>query len=147
MIVRKMTKDDITELISLFVVFHMETLKIYNVSMDSKTVEENIVNYIENHISFVLEEEKKIVGFIFGVVAPFPLNDNVLMFIESAWFVKKEHRAHSIKLLDRVEQYCKDNKITRMIVGNTEMGNCERFKKFYERKGFKLFEQHFVKEI
>jgi GNAT superfamily N-acetyltransferase len=147
MIVRDMKLSDISELMPLFVVFHMETLKVYNVSMDSKTVEENITNYIEKYVSFVLEDDEKIVGFIFGVVAPFPLNDNVLMFIESAWFVKKEYRAHSIKLLDRIEQYCKDNKVSRMVVGNTDMGDCERFKKFYERKGFKLFEQHFVKEI
>lgn len=146
--IRKANLSDTTDLIALFFDFYNESIGNYGIPMDDKTVGQTVINYIRNHVVFVLEKDnEEIVGFIGGVVATYPVNENVKIFIESGWFVKKDYRKDSVQLLAVLEKYCKDNEIEHLIIGNTDVGKTEQFKNFYERKGYKLFEQHFIKEI
>lgn len=147
--IRKAILKDTVALISLFRDFYDESLKIYGIPLDEKTVGRTVVSYVSNHIVFVLEKDnEEIVGFIGGVIATFPVNDKVKMFIESGWFVEESYRRHSVNLLSGLESYCKNVGIEHILIGNTDNnGKSEQFKKFYERKGYKLFEQHFIKEL
>lgn len=146
--IRKATLADTSILISLFSDFYDESLKFYGVPLDTKTVGKTVINYVRNHVVFVLEkDDEEIVGFIGGVVATYPVNENVRVFIESGWFVKEDYRKGSTLLLEVLEKHCKDNEIEHLIIGNTDSGRTEQFKRFYGQKGYKLFEQHFIKEI
>lgn len=146
--IRKAVLSDLTSLIYLFSDFYDESISFYGIPLDHKTVAKTIINYIRNHVVFVLEkDDEEIVGFIGGVTATYPVNENVKIFIESGWFVKEDYRKHSIELLSELENYCKEIGIEHIIIGNTDTGKTEQFKRFYERKGYKLFEQHFIKEI
>ncbi len=148
MIIRKANLSDTSALISLFRDFYDESLKAYGIPMDERTVGKMVINYVRNHVVFVLEkDDKEIVGFIGGVVATYPVNEKVKLFIESGWFVKEDYRKGSIQLLAVLEKHCKDNEIEHLIIGNTDIGKTEQFKRFYEQKGYKLFEQHFIKGI
>lgn len=146
--IRKADLGDTIDLISLFTDFYNQSIKSYGIPLDDNTVGKTIISYIRNHVVFVLEkDDKEIVGFIGGVIATYPVNENVIVFIESGWFVKEDYRKHSIELLSELENYCKETGIEHVIIGNTDTGKTEQFKRFYERKGYKLFEQHFIKEI
>lgn len=148
--IRKAVLADMPALVILFAAFYNDSIKTYGIPLDVITVQKTITSYINNHIVFVLEdinEDHDIVGFIGGVFATYPVNEKVKMFIESGWFVLEEYRMYSIELLEWLENYCKHNGVKHIIVGNTDTGKTEQFKRFYERKGYKLFEQHFIKGL
>lgn len=146
--IRKADLSDTVDLISLFTDFYNQSIKSYGIPLDDKTVGKTIISYIRNHVVFVLvKDDEEIVGFIGGVTATYPVNENVRIFIESGWFVKEDYRKDSIQLLYKLESYCKENNIEHLIIGNTDTGKTEQFKRFYESKGFKLFEQHFIKKV
>lgn len=146
--IRKAVLADMSALVVLFAAFYDDSLKVYGVPLDVITVEKTVKSYINNHVVFVLEtEDEEIVGFIGGVTAAYPVNEKVEIFLESGWFVLEEYRMYSIELLEWLEGYCRINKIKHLVIGNTDAGKCEQFKRFYERKGYKLFEQHFIKSV
>jgi hypothetical protein len=147
--IRKAILKDTVSLISLFRDFYNESLKIYGIPLDEKTVGRTVISYVSNHIVFVLEkDDEEVVGFIGGVIATYPVNDKVKMFIESGWFVKEAYRRHSVSLLEGLEKYCKSVGIEHILIGNTDNnGKADQFKRFYEQKGYKLFEQHFIKGL
>lgn len=146
--IRKAILSDTTALISLFTDFFDESISFYGIPLDHKTVAKTVISHIRNHVVFVLEkDDEEIVGFIGGVIASYPINENVKIFVESGWFVKEDYRKGSVQLLIELEKYCKEIGVKHIIIGNTDTEKTEQFKRFYERKGYKLFEQHFIKDI
>ena len=147
MTIRKAIFSDKQDLIRLCYKLAEESIDIYGIAPDFGTVEETVDHYIHNDTVFVIEDKNEIVGFLAGVIIPYVFNHHFQMFVETGWYVRRGYRGKSVKLLETTEEYCKNNGIAKIIAGNTGQGDCQKFKNMYTRRGYKLFEQHFVKEV
>lgn len=84
-------------------------------------------------------------GMIAGAITPFILDNNKLMATEVAWWVEPEYRNQSIgkELLEIFEDWAKFSgcQLITMVALDKELG------KYYKSRGFKLYEQAYMKEL
>ena len=150
--IRKIKPDDFDNVFGLTEEFHTEVMKDFDVEFDESTMRGRVKTFTDNSpdtCCFVAEKDNKIIGFLGGVIMGLMFNRNVSAFIECGYFIKKEHRKsdYGLRLIRQAINYCKENKIQKFMIGNTGMVNIQRYRNFYERLGFKLFEQYFMKTI
>jgi GNAT superfamily N-acetyltransferase len=90
---------------------------------------------------FLLCEDK---GFLAGVINKFILGPH-RMAVELGWYVKPEHRGEKIgkDLMDGFEDWAKIMSciLITMISIDDEVG------KYYEKRGYKLYERTYMKEL
>ena len=147
MIVRFATMADLDQVLKLTQAFYAGTEGKVGVDLDEKSVMERVRDEIENHIGFVLENDGDIVGMFGGYLTSMYANKHIKVFMETTWYVKPAHRGHSFELLRDAEKLLISMNIDKMIIGQWNIGERERFEKVYARKGFELFEQHYIKEL
>jgi len=147
MIIRYAELSDIDELLGLYKRFHAEVQESYGIPFDEDTLMERIAGIIQNHVGWVMEEEGKLVGVMGGIVTSMLFDKNTKVFMEVSWYVTPEFRRHGMKMLETAQKYCMDLKVQRMIIGHMGNADRDRFEKVYARKGFELFEQHYIKEL
>lgn len=141
--VRLAEERDIEPVLGLLKEFHTESLNKYNLFCDDTIARQTLK--VLYPTSFVLELEGKTVGVLAGQVATFPLN-NELIYHEWVWFVNKKYRLHGISLYHKLEEYCKEKDIKKIIM-ITLANNADKLEKFYKRLGFTFLEKHFIKEL
>jgi len=134
-------------LLELFKGFHAETQEQYGIPMDTETLRERITQVITDHVGWVAESKGRIVGVLGGVVTSMMFDKHTKAFIETAWYVAPEARRYGLRMMKVAEEYCLNFKIDRMIIGHMDVEDREKYEKVYARKGFKLFEQHYIKEL
>jgi hypothetical protein len=101
----------------------------------------------ENGIVLV-NEDKKINGFIYGLLSPFPLNYNQIILTEFAWWVDPTARnTTGLKLLKEFEKEGIIKGATLMVMVTSDSFQEEKLKKFYKKKGFKHLEHHYIKRL
>lgn len=148
MIVRRATLDDLPMALPLFEEFHKETESGFDITYHKDTIVRNIVWFISDQLAFsLLNDDGKLVGFIGGTIAPFLFDARLLCFIEAAWYVAPKYRRYGPKLLNEVEKYCFHHKIDKIIIGHTGMSSESKFRHFYERKGYSVYEVHYIKNL
>jgi len=96
--------------------------------------------------SFVLLEDNKVIGVLAGTVGPNHV-DSSLVYTEIIWYVTKKRRKYGLRLLKYIEKYCKKNDIPNYIVGYMGNLNSDKMQKFYEKRGFELFQVMYIKRI
>jgi GNAT superfamily N-acetyltransferase len=144
MIIRRPGYDDIkqiTDLISEF--FKQDGV---DFKFNRKQCEQFVRTSVDDKISFVADKDKKIIGIIAGQVMVPPGSDDKV-FHELVWFVLPEYRRYSIKLFNSIIQFCRINDIKYMIFNHITNSVGEKVERFYQKKGFKLLEQHYIKTI
>ncbi|MEA2036823.1 MAG: GNAT family N-acetyltransferase, partial [Nanoarchaeota archaeon] len=97
----------------------------------------------------VSEEKGNIVGCIGGFILPYEFEKNLIMFQEAFWYVDEEYRGTriSLKLFNAVEQYCRENKVTHIIMGSLGNRRDDALASFYSRKEYKPYESTYIKII
>jgi len=141
--VRLAEQKDLPQVLELLKEFHAESLNAFSLFCDDNIAMEVMKKLYPT--SFVLELEGKIVGMLAGQIAVFPLN-NERIYHEWAWYVTKKYRLHGVSLYHKLEDYCKEegiNKIVMITLGE----NANKVEKFYRRLGFRFLEKHFIKEL
>lgn len=144
--IRPATKDDKLEFLLLCKEFLKESS--YPFSMSVKKVSENF-NVIVDHPDFhveVIEEKGELVGFLVaGLVTPMFSDD--IVSSELAWFVSPIHRgsSDSMRLLSRYEKWAKKKgcKFITMV----DIDSLNNLEDIYSRRGYKLTEKTYVKEL
>ena len=98
-------------------------------------------------VIFTLAVAGRTVGFI-GGVAYRDANDGDLVASEFFWFVTKEHRGlGGVRLLDAFESWAKESGCRRVNMVHLQNLNPDGLRAFYERRGFRHVESHYLKEI
>jgi hypothetical protein len=96
----------------------------------------------------LVSEDKKSNGFIYGMLSPFPLNYDQIILTEFAWWVDPTARnATGLKLLKEFERIGKEKGADLIIMMTSDSFQEEKLKKFYEKKGFKHLEHHYIKRL
>lgn len=94
----------------------------------------------------VLEKEGQLVGMLVGGVAQ-PLFSKDRVATELAWFIEKPFRnaKDSLKMLKLYEEWAGDRECR--FVTMIDIETLQDLTNLYERKGYKLIEKTFVKEV
>lgn len=67
--------------------------------------------------------------------------------LEAFWYVFKKYRGHGIRLLDTFEKWAEMEQVKRVAMIHLESLYPSELKRLYERRGYKLIETHYVKEM
>lgn len=149
--IRKARHVDIPKIIPIVKAFHEEALKPFGMGFDMCSVEATISGFIADHIGLVVEagDPAVIIGCIGGAVIPSFTDYSQKIFVESIWYLLPEFRGGraGVYLLDMVEEYCRRNGITKIVMVGMADPRIEKLSKFYLWRGYKKLELHFVKEL
>lgn len=93
-------------------------------------------------------EEGKIMGGL-GVIKAPDLFDGIFMAVETFWFVFPEYRklGVGVDLLEAFEQWGRGNGCRKAAMIHLVDSYPEVLKTFYESRGYKLIELHYVKAL
>jgi len=94
---------------------------------------------------FVYDEDGKIIGS-FGFMLGRDQHCGASTAYEAFWYVDPEKRGCGLKLLLHAEKWASEN-VERMLIIHMVDSQPEALKKIYERRGFVLVEQSFLKEF
>jgi GNAT superfamily N-acetyltransferase len=102
----------------------------------------------EDFGTFVLCNEDEVVGMFVSFATPSFFSD-VTQAVELVWYVDPEHRGsrEALKLLDLYEEWAKEQGAVCVNLMNIDMLNGPKVAKLYNRKGYTLTENTFVKEL
>lgn len=108
----------------------------------------NWTYFIENNVGalFALVKDGQIVGAIGGVIFPDTTSGD-LRASEMFWFVGKEHRGGGIALMDAFESWAKERGARQITMAFLQDSMPDVVKGIYERRGYRLFEAHYLKEV
>ncbi len=163
-LLRKANINDVISIVYLWKLFYEESFyQICKIPFDNYSTVETVTNMVNNpsFIALVAEIEEEIVGVIIGTILPFSWNKNYFLSIEAIWYVKKEYRGNSIgiRLLEEYENISRSKGATHIEMGHMEYLDDQTRKpildskrwittgEYYKKKGFKIMEQHYIKEI
>lgn len=96
----------------------------------------------------LLEDDGKVVGFLSALVMPDPFN-GVHMAAETCWFVSKSHRQGlaPIRLIREFETEARKRGCERALMSHLTKLTPERLGRLFEKRGYSLHEQVFIKEL
>lgn len=98
---------------------------------------------------FVAECDGKIIGVIGGLSSPFLINPEHGVGTELLWWVEPEHRKSGAGdlLMDAIENAARELGLTFWSMMTLAAVNPEAAARIYERRGYKLAELTYVKEL
>lgn len=138
------SEDHAPHLVRLMNEFHAESLNDYGLEMHSQDFD-----HIESGVkgtTFVMLKDGVVIGVISGTVVK-PLMSNVYIYQEIVWYVDKEHRRYGTKLLDYLEEWCAERGVGKIVMVCMCNSMAETLGKFYERKGYRPMEVHYIKDV
>jgi hypothetical protein len=133
-------RDDIIELVKAF---HQEALKEY-CSIDINSLIQAIQTYRDN--AFLLIVDDKCVGILAGIITKSPIN-SLPVFQEVIWYVQLGHRLKGVMLFKEAQKRLKAQGVASMVMVCLGNSKHDKLVNFYERDGFVLLEQHFIKQL
>ena len=142
--IREGTQEDFDDAEQLILSFVEEFLCYYGFRFSFNKAQIMMSACVEN--SLVLEMNNKLVGVIAGMPMPNMVDDTMIMS-ETVWYVLPEYRKYGLRLYFAFEKMVRSkgyNKLLMIHIGNSGAQILERF---YIKHGFKLLEQHFIKEL
>lgn len=96
---------------------------------------------------FILEtDEGEMVGGLGCVVGP-DLHYPRVIAVETYWFVSPDYRGAGLMLLAFFEKWAKENNCDAVAMVHLLDSMPTKLKKLYERRGYVLIENHYLKEV
>lgn len=105
---------------------------------------------INDKVLLILYKDLYPVGILLGMnVNTHPVFRKTGVTIEQLWWVDPEHRGskHATKLIDAFEEWSRQLGVKRVVMGHFNDLVGTKVKKYYEKNGFNLLEQSYVKEL
>lgn len=147
--IREASEEDIIDLTILGKQFAKEsgnnflgwnTEKVYNSLLDAIEREDFCVQ--------VLCVDTEIVGMFIGFLAPCFFS-NVVQAVEIVWYVDPDHRGskEAYKMIDLYEEWAGFREAVCVNMMSLDILNGKKVAKMYERRGYRLAENTFVKEL
>jgi GNAT superfamily N-acetyltransferase len=94
----------------------------------------------------VIEKNGELIGSL-GFIQHPDLHSGELMLVETFWFVDPAHRGCGLLLLDAYENYGKVAGVDKIAMIHLADSYPERLEQLYLKRGYKLVEKHYVKDI
>lgn len=148
--IREMTKDDLKALCPIL----QNEVRLRMNYPDEQLNEEFFLNLWGNamdsgtSLSFVVEDDGNISGFLFGMVGP-DLYSGLPTGYETFWYMRERNglsgSRNAMRLLKAFTQKSKDLGCVRVMTGMWSTG--PDLSKMYERLGYHKLETHFKKEL
>lgn len=136
--------SDLEEINKLIEAFIDEALSKINIKFNPTHLY-NIASSCANS-SFVAENDGKIVGIIAGNLSPSVANGE-LIYQEIMWYVLPEHRSVGVRLIKKVEDYCKVIGVKRIVIAHLANEIGSKVSEFYKRNGYEMMEIHYSKTL
>jgi GNAT superfamily N-acetyltransferase len=95
---------------------------------------------------FIMEESGQMIGGLGAIKYP-DLHDGKMMAVESFWFVAPEHRGKGLKLFATFEEWALQEGCKKLAMIHMVDSYPDILEKLYMRKGYKLVEKHYVREV
>jgi GNAT superfamily N-acetyltransferase len=150
--VRMARPSDIPELAELAMEFdHERGPRSLGISVNIPGFMASMNNFIVNdpmYGCFVAVHKGQVVGACAARIGPGAMDQRQLIAIEQFWFVTPDHRNTKlgIRLFDAVEKWARE--VGADVLDFIALASSEdNVRKFYERRGFRELETHFVKEL
>ncbi len=143
--IRLANVEDLLKIEQLIKEFYDESLKEY-ISLDTVSIRNTILNFIDSHIVLVDEELK---GIIAGILSRSIFNNKEIFAQECMWYVSKDRRDGKlgIELWRAFEDKAKELGANKIIMIHMDNLNGNSMEKLYDRRGYKKLEWHFIKEV
>lgn len=149
--VRLATHADIPTLLQMAYGFHSDALKSLGLGYNPSDYSRFISFLIEGEAStvFVLEQEGVVVGTIAGLISPWFMCHTELTVTEQWVWVEPEARGQGAfdLLLQTLTEWGKGLGATKLNMIAIGSGTEQQVRNFYQKRGFKFAEAHFIKEI
>ena len=118
------------------------------VRFDTEIAVKNIKSIISNKFGtlFLYIRNGSVLGMICGIKHPDMLTGEWVA-TELFWFVDSKHRGIGIKLLNKFERWAKRSGCKQIIMVHLSDLMPEVVEKIYIRRGYRLLESHFIKEL
>lgn len=118
------------------------------VTVDIDYATKTYENMIDNGVAFVmvLEKEGELIGSLGFIKAP-DLHNGDTMAVETFWFVDPKKRGVGLILFNAYEKWSKENGIKKIAMIHMMDSYPESLERLYLKRGYKLAEKHYVKEI
>lgn len=97
-------------------------------------------------VFLVLEENGHMHGGIGAIKSP-DLHDGKLTAVETFWFVAPESRGKGLLLFDAFEKWAIDSGCQKLAMIHLADSYPDILRKLYKRNGYKLAEEHYIKEV
>lgn len=155
LIIRKVTIDDVCDVLDLIEQFKEEALNKTMVSFNLNTLAKRTLEAIQkDNPSIILAHNNgKAVGMIAYITVNSYFDQNQIMALELMWYVDKDYRNSNIgkKLLEAAEKDLASKKVNTltMIAGHYSVntGKDKVLDIFYQRQGYKKLETHYIKQL
>ena len=125
-------------------------LDLFGLSFDRNSFADVLAHYINspNCVVLVAEVDGQVVGSIAGVLTPWFMNLAQVNVGETWWFVRPEFRGQAGRmLLDAFEAWAAGAGARVVCVAGFAAKRFAVLERLYKRRGYKLLEAHFVKEL
>ena len=143
--------EDAEDMKRLIKEFRQEGLDAYNLSFDNDSLDLLIDIFCHSEICTVIVGliDGQIKGIIAGTIQPSSFDRNEKLAEEKIWFVSKDARGTKLgtQMLDFFEYCVKTKGAKKLIMANMESINDGVMKRFYERRGYRELETHFIKNL
>jgi len=144
--IRQATSDDAEAVKPLISMFYNEILGDLGANHSDEYVDRCVAN-IDNSIYFISESNGRITGVIGGVLVD-SFFDSKKIFQEIIWYVdKKERITVGMRLFDKLEEYCKNIGVKKMVMARMHSEQGGKIENFYLRHGYNPVETHYLKEL
>lgn len=141
-IIRQTTIDDLDRCLDLIREFREESLLEYGVNLNEQLIRDTVYKYLNS--SFVAEVNGRVVGILAGYTMNIP-TVSTLIYQEEVWYASKEHRSVGVRLLRHLEQWCKQNGITHIIMGSLLNSKHKKLTDFYIRLSYMPMQISYIK--
>lgn len=126
--------------------FESETSHVKVDARHAGTIYESIISRGVGCMFMLFNDGGDMIGGLGCIKAP-DLHYPRIIAVETYWYVMPEHRGVGIQLMEHFEQWAKDNGCDAVAFVHLSDSMPEILQKVYEKRGYKLIEQHFLKEI
>jgi GNAT superfamily N-acetyltransferase len=141
--IREAHRDEIEEIVRLMVQFEQASSF---VRVDYDYTVKSYHHFADRGIwfEFVLEDDTgKRIGGLGGIIGP-DIHNGTMLAIETHWFVEPEHRGKGLSLLRHFEEWAEGKGYLPVMIHLSD-SYPEALKKVYERRGYRLLENHYIK--
>lgn len=95
---------------------------------------------------FMLKDGMKVCGAIGGIKAE-DLHCGEMVAVETFWFVSPDYRGQGLRLLELFEEWAKEEGCKKVAMIHLEDSMPDALKRLYGRRGYRLIESHYVREV
>lgn len=143
-LIREATVDDIPRALELVHEFHDEALNKMSMICNDDVAKELMPKLVDT--TLVLEIDGLVVGLITGFITNYFIGIEPL-FQELMWFVSKKYRRYGIKLLEALENKCRNAGIKQIVMVHMGDRKVDKFEKVFLAKGFQVQEIQYLKNL